>query len=219
MLRFLLPLFFATLTVAKSPSKGPSAQQLPGSGTLFNGWKLSPAGSHVALPGDMPLKMIMAPDGKAAIAVCAGYNSPGVAVLSMAEQKQTQFIPIPHTWNGLAFDREGRRLFVSGGASGEVHVFEYDDGKLAPLTSVKIAKEGGAKFVAGIAVHPEDGRLYVCNEANHEVWVLNAQTLAVEQTVAVGQHPHSCLFGGRQTPSVCEQLGRAKPVCRGHCQW
>lgn len=184
-----LSLVFATLIHAETSSK-PS-----GSGTLFNGWKLSPAGSHVTLPGDMPLKMILSPDGKVAVAVCAGYNSPGLAVLSVAEQKQTQFIPIPHIWNGLAFDREGKRLFVSGGNSGEVHVFKYEAGEFAPLTSVKVAKEGQPKFVAGIAVHPEDGRLYVCNEANHELWVLNAETLAVEQTVDVGLHPHSCHFG------------------------
>ncbi len=184
-----LSLVFATLIHAETSSK-PS-----GSGTLFNGWKLSPAGSHVTLPGDMPLKMILSPDGKVAVAVCAGYNSPGLAVLSVAQQKQTQFIPIPHIWNGLAFDREGKRLFVSGGNSGEVHVFKYEAGEFAPLTSVKVAKEGQPKFVAGIAVHPEDGRLYVCNEANHELWVLNAETLAVEQTVDVGLHPHSSHFG------------------------
>lgn len=184
-----LSLVFATLIHAETSSK-PS-----GSGTLFNGWKLSPAGSHVTLPGDMPLKMILSPDGKVAVAVCAGYNSPGLAVLSVAEQKQTQFIPIPHIWNGLAFDREGKRLFVSGGNSGEVHVFKYEAGEFAPLTSMKVAKAGQPKFVAGIAVHPEDGRLYVCNEANHELWVLNAETLAVEQTVDVGLHPHSSHFG------------------------
>jgi DNA-binding beta-propeller fold protein YncE len=195
MLRLLLPLIVVPLAFAETPTRAPSAQQLPGNGTLFNGWKLSPAGKHVTLPGDMPLKMILSPDGQAAIAVCAGYNSPGLVVLNVAEQKQTQFIPIPHIWNGLTFDREGKKLFVSGGASGEVHVFGYEAGVLSALNSVKVAPEGGPKFVAGIAVHPEDGRLYVCNEASHELWVLNAETLALEATLPAGLHPHSCLFG------------------------
>ncbi|WP_395740996.1 SMP-30/gluconolactonase/LRE family protein [Prosthecobacter sp.] len=195
MLRILLPLFLVSSAFAEPPAGTPPAQQTPGNGTLFNGWKLTPAGKHVALPGDMPLKMILSPDGQAAIAVCAGYNSPGLVVLNVAEQKQTQFISIPHIWNGLTFDREGKKLFVSGGASGEVHVFAYEAGELKALNSVKVAPEGGPKFVSGIAVHPEDGRLYVCNEASHELWVLNAETLAVEATLPTGLHPHSCLFG------------------------
>jgi YVTN family beta-propeller protein len=195
MLRFFFLLGLASTAFGESPVSVPSAQQLPGNGLLFNGWKLSPAGGHITLPGDMPLKMVVAPDGKTAITVCAGYNSPGVAVLNIESRKQTQFFQIPHTWNGMTFDRDGRRLYVSGGASGELHVFKYDNGELAPLPSLKVAAEGVPSFVAGIAVHPTNGKLYVCNEANHEVWVLNETTLAVEQTIAVGLYPHSCKFG------------------------
>lgn len=186
---------FASAALAEAPLNVPTAQQLPGNGTLFNGWKLSPAGTHAALPGDMPLKMIVAPDGKVALAVCAGYNNPGLAVLDIAEKKQTKFFPIPHTWNGLAFDREGKRLFLSGGASGEIHVFAYANGELTAQSSVKIAKAGVPSFVAAIAVHPGTGRLYVCNEANQEVWVIDDHTFAVEQAIGVGEFPHTCLFG------------------------
>src|SRR4051812_6645798 len=156
MLRILLSLFLGSFVLAEGPI-APTAEQLPGHGTLFNGWKLSPAGAHAALPGDMPLKMIVSPDGKTAVTVCAGYNNPGVAVLDIATQKQTQSIPLQHAWNGLAFDHEGRRLFASGGASGEIHVFHYENGKLDAMPSVAIGRAGEPIFVAGIAVHPETG--------------------------------------------------------------
>ncbi len=196
MLRSLILLSLsASLLLAEKPVTVPFAQQLPGNGLLFNGWRLTPAGKHEPVPADMPLKMIVAPDAKAAVAVFSGYNNPGLAVLNLADQTMTQFEKLAHAWNGLAFDKAGKRLFVSGGASGEVHVFNYDNGKVDPLPAVKIAREGVPSFVAAIAVHPESGRLYVCNEANHEVWVLNEQTLAVEQTIAVGLYPHTCMFG------------------------
>ena len=47
-----------------------------------------------------------------------------------------------------------------------------------------------------MAVDPGTGKLYVCNEANNEVWILDPQSLAVEARVPVGQHPHSCVLGG-----------------------
>ncbi|HYR57775.1 MAG TPA: YncE family protein, partial [Chthoniobacteraceae bacterium] len=169
--------------------------QLPAEHLLFNGWGITPAGQHVPVSGDMPLKMIVAPDGKIAVAVCAGYNSPGLAVIDLAQRKLAKFFPLPHAWGGVTFDKDGKRLFVAGGGGGDVHVFNYERGELVPAPSVKIEKDDLPVFVTGLALHPTTGRLYVCNEANHEVWVLNAQTLAVEQTIAAGEHPHSCVFG------------------------
>ena len=171
---------------------------LPADHLLFNGWGLSPAGRHEALVGDMPLKMIVAPDGKIAVAVSAGYNNPGISVVDIATQKVTQTFPLPHTWNGLCFDGEGRRLIVSGGPSGELHVFDYANGELTPQPPVKISREDTPLFIAGIALHPLTGEFYLCNEANNEVWVLDERNFAVEQVIPVGEHPHTCVFGADQ---------------------
>jgi len=187
-LRFVLLL---ALLSARALSEDPIQ---PRPDLLFNGWGFTPAGIHQSV-SDLPLKMIIAPDGKAAVAVCAGFNKPGLAVVSLADQKIAQFVPLPHTWNGLCFDHDGKRLFVSGGASGVVHVFSYEKGQVEPRPEVKLEKAGSPLFVAGIAVQPATGKLFVCNEANNEVWVLNEETLAVEHTIAVGEYPHTCVFG------------------------
>jgi DNA-binding beta-propeller fold protein YncE len=168
---------------------------LPSDNVLFNGWGLTPAGAHEALIGDMALKMIVAPDGKIAVAVSAGYNNPGLSVIDIATRKVVKTLPLPHTWNGLCFDGEGKRLIVSGGPSGELHVFGYANGELTPQPSVKITREGSPLFIAGIAVHPLTGKFYLCNEANNEVCVLDERDFAVKQIIPVGEHPHSCVFG------------------------
>ena len=173
----------------------PSALQLPGKAMMFNGWSISPAGKHAALEGDMPLKTIMAPDGKVALSVCAGYNNPGLGVLDVATQTTREFIKLPHTWNGLAFDNTGKRLFVGSGSSGQIYVFDYEGGALKAAPTVTVAIKGEPCFVAGIAVHPETGKLYVCNEANQEIYVLNETTLEFEAKIEVGPYPHSCVFG------------------------
>ena len=186
----LASLLFSSLVLAEAPPF-----QLPGEGLMFNGWRISPAGDHAALPGDMPLKTIVAPDGQVAITVCAGYNNPGIGVLDIATKSLKRFVELKHTFNGLAFDKEGRRLFVGSGATGEIHVFGYENAGLTASPSVKIGTEGEPCFLAGIAVHPETGRLYVCNEAAQQVWVLNERTLEVEDKILVGPYPHTCAFG------------------------
>jgi YVTN family beta-propeller protein len=178
--------------------RGPDARaqpgRLPGDGLLFNGWGLTPAGDHVRT-SDLILKMVVAPDRKRLVAVSGGYSDHGLTLLDPVARRVTQFLPLEEAWNGLAFSNDGWRIFVSAGDKGEVHVFTYADGKATPDRVVKPDPAARRTFLAGIAVHPTTGTLYVCNEANHEVWALDGATLALRAKVAVGPYPHSCLVG------------------------
>ena len=53
---------------AKQERKYVLPNKLSGEGrtTLPNGWRITPAGRHIKLPGDLPMKMIVTADGKAA---------------------------------------------------------------------------------------------------------------------------------------------------------
>src|SRR5579859_5173497 len=166
----------------------------PGENLLFNGWGVSPAGRQVPV-GDMALKMVIAPDQRRLVAVHGGFNQHGVTLIDLAKGEETQFLPLRKGWNGLAFSPDGKRFFVSGGDSGEIHVFNYADGQASFDRSEKPAADESEIFLAGLTVRPDSGRIYVCNEAHHEIWVLNGQTLALEGRIGVGMHPHSCLLG------------------------
>jgi YVTN family beta-propeller protein len=177
-----------------SPEVRTRAGLRPDEHLLFNGWGVTPAGEQVSTT-DLALKLVVAPDGKRLFAVHGGFNQHGVTVFDIATKKETQFLPLKKSWNGLAFSRDGKQFFVSGGDSGQIHVFKYSDGQASFDRSVSPSRAAGDVFLAGIAVQPDTGKLYVCNEANDEIWVLNPQTLALETTIPVGEHPHSCILG------------------------
>jgi YVTN family beta-propeller protein len=166
----------------------------PNENLLFNGWGITPAGEHVAL-SDMPLKLILSPDGKFLLAVSGGYNDTGLTILSTADKKVVQFVPLKKSWNGLAFSKDGKRVFVSGGGSGLIHVFKYANGTVTAEPPVRPVLTSRDAFLAAIVVHPVTGKVYVCNEGEHEILVLNEQTLALEAQIPVGQHPHTCVLG------------------------
>ncbi len=194
----------ATPTTTRAPHEDvndPSVRQrqhlVPGQHLLHSGWGVTPAGRHVRV-SDMPLKMIVAPDQQVLVAVSAGFTNTGITLLDLKSHEVAQFLPLKACFNGLAFALDGKRLFVSGGSSGEVHVFQYANARATPGPTVRPAPKAPRVFLAGMAVHPRTGKLYVCNESNHEVWVLDPETLALEATIATGQHPHSCAFGGDQ---------------------
>jgi YVTN family beta-propeller protein len=166
----------------------------PNENLLFNGWGVTPAGEHVPM-SDLALKLVIAPDRKRLVAVHGGFTQHGLTLFDLATHKQTQFLPLAKSWNGLAFSRDGKQCFVSGGDSGQIHVFTYAAGEAAFDRDVRPALDATNVFLAGLAVHPRTGKLFVCDEANDEVWALNPNSLAVETTIRVGQHPHSCVFG------------------------
>src|SRR5436309_9925038 len=166
----------------------------PNANLLFNGWGVTPSGDHLPI-SDMALKMVIAPDKKILVAVSGGFRKTGLTLVDLAARSVAQFLPLPEARNGLAFSRDGQRIFVSGGDSGKIHVFSYADGKASADKTLEPSPDTTRTFLAGIGVHPVNGKVYVCNEGNHEVWVLNAATLLLEATVPVGLHPHSCLMG------------------------
>jgi len=181
----------------RSPSLRSRAGLKPDANLLFTGWGVTPAGQHMPI-SDMALKFVISPDKKTLAAVNGGFNDTGLTLFDIATKRVNQFVPMPQVWNGLAFSLDGRRIFVSGGDSGKIHVFRFADGIATASDPVRPAPDALGTVLGGIAVHPKTGKLYVCNEGYHEVWVLNADTLALEAKIGVGQHPHSCLLGADQ---------------------
>ena len=169
----------------------------PDKDLLFNGWGVTPAGDKVPVT-DLVLKMVVAPDKKRIVAVNGGFNQHGVTLLDPVSRKQTQFLPLAESWNGIAFSRDGKRFFVSGGNTGKIHVFTYANSEAALDHSDTPDAGGSPVFLAGLAVDPVSGKLYVCNEANHEVWVLNPDKLTILARIPVGEHPHTCVIGADQ---------------------
>src|SRR5215469_17887579 len=98
-----------------SPDVRERSSLAPGDNLLFNGWGVTPAGEHLRITGDLPLKMIVSPDGKYLVSVSGGYTAEGITITSIADRHVTQSLKLPKTFNGLAFTNDGTHLLVSGG--------------------------------------------------------------------------------------------------------
>jgi len=172
---------------------------MPAPPVLFNGWGLTPAGETQIPVSNLVLKLAVSPDGRALVGVSGGFSHTGVSVIDLASRRVVQFVPLEHCWNGLAFSRDGRRVFVSGAGSGVMHVFRYQDEHLTAEPDVAPKTDAAGAFLSGLAVHPATGAIYVCDEAHRAVWVLDATTLQLKTSIPVGDYPHSCIFGGDHT--------------------
>jgi YVTN family beta-propeller protein len=179
---------------------------IPGGFDLPNGWRITPAGKSIADIGDLVLKMVTAPDGRAVIAVNSGYLPHGLSVIDPRTHKIVQQVAIKSTWLGLAWSPDGHTLYVSGGnANGEkkekpslapIYEFAYQNGRLNP-ESIAVLNETlpmDKVWWSGIARHPTQPLLYAANrgvDANpSSVVVFNTVTRQIVTRVTVGVTPY-----------------------------
>jgi YVTN family beta-propeller protein len=168
-----------------------AAFRTPGPNLLFNGWGISPVGEHVRV-GDMPLRLVFSPDRKQLVTTTIGFSGVHLTTLDAATHQVIQTVNLDRVWNGLAFSPDGKTLYVAGGNSGKLYSFAYDAGR---LTKTKEIKGDEYSFISGIAVHPDTGRVYVCNESFNQIYILEPDSLKFVAAVGTGSNPHTCVFG------------------------
>ncbi len=158
-------------TNLKSPVQLPGLQS-NGQTLLPNGWSLRPAGEQVDL-GDFPSHMELSPDGKFAAVLHAGWGTHEVRIISLENKKVTSSVVIDQTFQGIRFNDDGSKLFVSGAEDECVYVFGHHAGYLTLDRKLQIV-DPKEKFVVSALTGFDNGKkLLVCG-------MMASQLLAVD---------------------------------------
>ena len=88
---------------AARPMAAPRVTLLP------NGWRISPVGQHISI-GDLPMNMVMTPDGDHVIVTNNGYSQPNLVVYDYTKQISRDRVMLESAWLGRAFQPDGKRL-------------------------------------------------------------------------------------------------------------
>jgi YVTN family beta-propeller protein len=203
-----LALLAATTVPLSFATAAPSKTVLP------NGWSITPAGTLVKLGGDMPLRIVPAPDGHSMLVVTGGFHDHAIDVIDPDSGAVRQHLLLAKAWAGLAVDPGGSTVYVSAGGSWDqkdlakipekanftpavvaeslsksVLRLGWSNGALTPQTGLAIAGLGDAdRFIAGVALD-HDKHLLAVNIQTDTLYKLDpasGQTLA---TVKLGYRP------------------------------
>ena len=178
---------------------------------LFNGWKISPAGRPIPT-NDFLLGGAFSPDGKTlAIANC-GYNAHGIHLIDVATEKEIANLGVVRTWNGIAWAKDGKTLYVSGGiplAHNDVLVYTQSaDGSWAKTKSFALTGNDPQKTaIAGITLSVDGKSLYVLNNSDNKLYILDAAEGKTLSTLEVGDHPIACTLNSDGTVLGIADLG------------
>src|SRR5215467_1455370 len=141
---------------------------LGGGETLLpNGWRIAPAGRHMTI-GDLPLNLVLSPDGRYLIVTNNGYTKPTLRVVDLEHGVVSQTLSLEDAWLGLAWRPDGTRLYSSGAAANSVIELAWSNGRLSMAGTMPLGRSAreeikGSKetvpqsFVGGISISP-DGR-------------------------------------------------------------
>ncbi|OGT96950.1 MAG: hypothetical protein A3I79_02815 [Gemmatimonadetes bacterium RIFCSPLOWO2_02_FULL_71_11] len=181
----------AALAACRPSSPGPAAAG--GARRLPTGQTLDPAGI-VREVGQMPLAMLPSPGGRRLVLLLNGYREQGLQVIDRAGNV-TQTIPQSAAFIGLAFSRDGRTLYASGGNQDVVYRYTWagDSAALADslVLAVKAPDRNGTRYPAGLALSADGARLYVTENLADSLAVCDLTSGRVVQRVATGRYPYA----------------------------
>jgi DNA-binding beta-propeller fold protein YncE len=182
-----------------------------GGGTVLlpNGWRIAPAGRHLAV-GDLPLAMLESADGRHLVVTNNGHARPTLTVVDLARGLVRSRLPLEHAWLGLAWHPDGKRLFSSGAGGSTVDEILFDDGTLSRGRSFRLAQPSPESFVGGVAVSPDGERLFAVQVLGQTLSAIDLAKGGVVKTVALPAEPYTCLVSTDGTTLLVSLWGGAK---------
>ncbi len=143
--------------------------------TLHSGWRVSPVGKSIDLPGDMPGSIIFSADGTRAYVNTCGYHDHSITTIDLKAQKAIATLALENNWVGMV--RSGNQLLVSGGGQTKeapnANILRF--ATQSSLTKINPSPlplvEEGSKFIAHMAIQGE--RLYAVNIRSNEVILMH----------------------------------------------
>jgi YVTN family beta-propeller protein len=160
---------------------------------LPTGVRLDAIGNAIDL-GSMPLAMTVAPSGDKLAIVLSGWREQGVQIVDLRSRQLVQTLLQPAAFLGVAFSRDGRELFVSGGNDDTIFCYSWRDGTAAFERKIMLAEKSsksGSRYPAGLAVSRVGNYLYVAENVADSLAVVDLATAKVVERFPTDHYPYA----------------------------
>jgi YVTN family beta-propeller protein len=171
---------------------------------LSTGVWLDPAGRATDV-GDFPLAMVPSPDGSRLVLLLNGFREHGIQVVDRATGAVTQTLVQPAAFLGLVFSPDGKSLYASGGDGDVVYRYSWTGGSATIADTLRIgssARSRGKRYPAGIGLSPDGKTLYVAENLDDSLAVVDLATGKVTQRFATERYPYGVVVSPEGTVFV-----------------
>ncbi len=161
-----------------------------GESVIPNGRIIKPTGELVLISPD-PFGMTLSPDGRLALAV----HSNSLSVINTQNLSDTKVVS-PYqkkgSYMGAAIGGENKIAYLSGGDNGDIIRFDLVKNEISQRVSINgiYGKESFKdSFVGDIRLSGDEKTLYILDQFNFRMVVLDLETNAVTGSITVGRFP------------------------------
>lgn len=183
--------FSSNILLAQLPGKIPQTEQV----LLPNGWKLSPAGRNSLQLGDLPLNMQLSASGKLLAVTNNGQSTQSVQLIDPKNEKILDQKVLGKSWYGIAFTRDEKKLYASGGNDNWILGFDVSDGKLVSTDTIKLGAvwPKGKICPTGISID-RNNKLYTVTKEDNSLYVIDLKSNSIIQKIKLDNEAYSCIL-------------------------
>jgi YVTN family beta-propeller protein len=229
MRRYLGLLVFGAVVTAASLStlaqRGPASPVWPGykghGVTLLpNGWRIAPEGRHVTV-GDLPMNVVASPDGRTLAISTSGYAKPAISLFDTRTLQIVSRLEVEHTWLGLVWHPDGRKIFASGASENAIYEFTIQNGRLTATGTISLGSPErhpgrdvieNAGYVAGMALSADGTRLYATQMYGQRVRAIDVAQKKVIASAELDAEPYTCVLSADGQTLFVSVWGGSKVV-------
>ncbi|AMR30199.1 hypothetical protein A0256_01570 [Mucilaginibacter sp. PAMC 26640] len=181
----------AAQVFAQSPGKLAKTSQV----LLPNGWKLSPAGRSLPL-GDLPLNMQLSASGKLLAVTNNGQSTQSLQLIDPRSEKLLDEKVLGKSWYGIAFSRDEKNIFASGGNDNVILNFPINNSKLGAPDTIHLGAAWPKNKICptGIAVNKAGTRLYTVTKEDNTLYVINPADKTIVSKTKLEAEAYSCIL-------------------------
>lgn len=189
----LLPIFillthFSAIVVAQDNNQKDTLQAY----TLPNGWKLSPVGRSLPL-GDLPLNIAVDKSEKLIAVTNNGQSVQSIQLIDPVKEVVLDSKIIDRSWYGLKFSENGRKLYVSGGNSNQLFIYQISNNQLILNDSISLGAKWPNKISpAGIEIDDTNNKLYVVTKEDNSLYIIDLLNKKILKRVLLAGEAYAC---------------------------
>ncbi len=165
---------------------------------LPNGWSLSPIGKSLPL-GDLPLNIAVSPSKKLLAVTNNGQSTQSLQLIDATKHQILDSIDIPASWLGLAFSKDEKTLYASGGNDNWILEYAIQKNKLLLKDSIKLGDKWPTKISpAGLTINYLTNTLFVVTKDNNSLYTIDLGSKKITSQIALPAEAYTCLLSSNK---------------------
>ena len=179
---------------------------------LPNGWSLSPAGKSLPL-GDLPLNMAVSASKKYMAVTNNGQGKQSIQLINLSKNKILDNIVVDKSWLGIAFSKDEKNLYASGGNDNWILKFVIKNEKLILVDSIKLGDKWPNKISpAGLCINDQKNILYVVTKDDSSLYEINLANKKIIKKTLLPAEAYTCALSNDQSELYISIWGAEKLV-------